>query len=117
MISTTDGLPTLVTNEFAAEYWIHSRPVYVQDLHSLTYLGRGKMATIFKTTYSNAFSGPKFFEFRLIFPCFFPYSLIDYNSAVVQIIAWRWAGDKQLSEPMMTYFTDAYMRLSASMIC
>ena len=37
------------------------------------------------------------------------------KSALVQIMAWRRSGDKPLSEPMMVYLTDAYMRHSASM--
>ena len=35
--------------------------------------------------------------------------------AFVVIMAWRWSGNKQLSEPMTAKFTAAYMRLSASM--
>ena len=40
---------------------------------------------------------------------------IDNKPALVQIMAWRRIGDKPLSEPMMAQFSDAYMRLSASM--
>ena len=36
--------------------------------------------------------------------------LIDNTSALVQVMAWRRAGDKPLPEPIMTQFTDAYMR-------
>ena len=36
-------------------------------------------------------------------------------SALVQIMAWRRSGDKPLSEPMMAYFADVYLRHSASM--
>ena len=36
-----------------------------------------------------------------------------YNNPV-QIMAWGRTGDKPLSEPMIAYFGDAYMRLSAS---
>ena len=39
-----------------------------------------------------------------------PRSPIDNESALVQVMAWRWTGDKPLPEPMMTQFTDAYMR-------
>ena len=35
--------------------------------------------------------------------------------ALVQMMAWRLIGDNPLSEPMMTYYTDAWMRHSASM--
>ena len=34
---------------------------------------------------------------------FVPYDPIDYKSALVQIMAWREASNKPLSEPMMTY--------------
>ena len=39
-----------------------------------------------------------------------PWSPIDNKSALVQVMAWRRTGDKPLPEPMMTQFTDAYMR-------
>ena len=41
---------------------------------------------------------------------FVPKGPIDNNPAVVQIMAWRRIGDKPLSEPMLTWFGDAYMR-------
>ena len=41
---------------------------------------------------------------------FVPKGPIDNNHALVYITAWRWIGDKPLSEPMLTRFTDAYMR-------
>ena len=41
---------------------------------------------------------------------FVPRSSIDNKPALVQIVAWRWIGDKPLSAPMLTWFTDAYMR-------
>ena len=31
--------------------------------------------------------------------------LIDNKSALVQVMAWRWTGDKPLSEPLLTHFT------------
>ena len=37
------------------------------------------------------------------------------NKSLVQIMAWCRLGDKPLSEPVMIYLTDAYMRHSASM--
>ena len=42
-------------------------------------------------------------------------SPVSNKSTLVQIMAWRWSGDKPLSEPMMVCLTDAYMRHSASM--
>ena len=41
--------------------------------------------------------------------------LIGNKPSLAQIMAWRRTGDKQLSEPMMAYFTDVYMCNSASM--
>ena len=46
---------------------------------------------------------------------FVPKGLIDNNPALVQITAWRWIGDKPLSEPMLTWSTDAYMRQEGEM--
>ena len=46
---------------------------------------------------------------------FVPKGPINNIPALVQVIAWRRPGDKQLSDPMMVKFTDAYMRHPASM--
>ena len=41
---------------------------------------------------------------------FVPKVPIDNNPALDQTMAWRRIGDKPLSEPMLTQFTDAYIR-------
>ena len=41
---------------------------------------------------------------------FVPKGPINYKLALVQVMAWRLAGNKQLPEPMLVLFTDAYMR-------
>ena len=41
---------------------------------------------------------------------FVPKGPIDKTSAVVQVMACRRRGDKPLPEPLLTQFTDAYMR-------
>ena len=41
---------------------------------------------------------------------FVPKGTIDNKSALVQVMDWRRTGDKPLPEPMMTQFTDTYMR-------
>ena len=46
---------------------------------------------------------------------FVPKGPINNILALVQKMAWRWTGDKPLSEPMMAQFNDAYMHHSASM--
>ena len=60
------------------------------------------MAVIFQTTFSNAFSWIKMYEFRLRFHLILvPRGPINNIPALVQIMAWRRPGDKPLSEPMM----------------
>ena len=41
---------------------------------------------------------------------FAPKGPIGNDVALVQVMAWRWTGDKPLPEPMLTQFTYAYMR-------
>ena len=40
---------------------------------------------------------------------FIPKGPVDIKSALGQVMAWHWTGDKPLPEPMQTYFSDAYM--------
>ena len=74
------------------------------------------MAAIFQTTFSNAFF---FYEnvwisIKLSLK-FVPKGPINNIPALVKIMAWRRQGDKPLSEPVVAYFADAYMRHWASM--
>ena len=41
---------------------------------------------------------------------FVSWSPIDNKPALVQVMVWRQTGAKPLPEPMLTQFTDAYMR-------
>ena len=41
---------------------------------------------------------------------FVPEGPVDNKSALVQVMAWRRTGDKPLSEPMLTQFSNAYLR-------
>ena len=41
---------------------------------------------------------------------FIPKGPIDNFATLVQVMAWRRTGDKPLPEPMLTQFTDAFMR-------
>ena len=41
---------------------------------------------------------------------FVPMGPIDNNRVLVQLTVWRRKGDKPLSEPMLTQFSDAYKR-------
>ena len=68
----------------------------------LTHWGRDNMATIFQTTFSNAFSWMKnVWISNEISLKFVPMGLITNILALNQIMAWRRPGDKPLSEPMM----------------
>ena len=40
---------------------------------------------------------------------FVPKGPIDSKSALVQVVAWCWTGDKPLPESVLTQLTDAYM--------
>ena len=41
---------------------------------------------------------------------FVPKGPIDNNQPLVQLMGWRQIGDKPLSESVLTWLTDAYMR-------
>ena len=67
-----------------------------------------KWPPFWQTTFSNQFSRIKMMKFRLKFHWnLFP---IDIKSALVRVMAWHLPGHKPLPEPMLTKFTDAYMR-------
>ena len=46
---------------------------------------------------------------------FVPKGLINNKSALIQVKAWRWTGDKPLPESMLNQFIDAYMRHKGEM--
>ena len=74
----------------------------INQWSELTHWVRDKTATISQTTFSNAFSWKKIYEFRLRFHWgLFPKVRINNIPAVVQIMAWRRPDDQPLSEPMM----------------
>ena len=88
-------------------YAMISEFIYVRDNKTfvnliLTHWGQDKLAAIFQTTISNAFSWTKMLGFRLKFHwSFFPKGRINNIPSLVQIMAWRRPGDKPLPEPMM----------------
>ena len=73
------------------------------------------MAAIFQMTFSNAFFNENIRISINVSLNFVPYGLLNYKSVLVQIMTWRRAGEKPLSEPMMSCFAVACVRLSASM--
>ena len=79
-------------------------------LLALTHWGRDKMTAFLQTTYLNAFSWMKMYEFRLKFHRNLFLRGINKIPALVHIMAWRRLGDKPLSEPMMfRYATHIYV--------
>ena len=78
----------------------------------LTHIPLDNMAAISQTIFSDAFLFMKFFfsiliKISLKFVCMEP---VDNKPALVPIMALRRISDKSLREPMLTQFTDAYMR-------
>ena len=83
--------------------------VYHSGIYLLTHLSLDKMPDISQMTFSNAFIRIKKAVLAIKIPLtFVPKGPTNNNPASVQIMAGRRLGDKPLSEPMMTRFTDAY---------
>ena len=77
----------------------------------LTQIPLDKMDAISQTIFSDAFLWmQKCCILIKISLNFVPESPIDNNPTLVSIMAWCRKGDKPLSEPMLTRFTDAYVR-------
>ena len=83
------------TSSYVTNTWIHNIDMI------LTHLPLDKMAAISQPTFSNAFSFKKI-SLKLI-----PNGLISNILTLVQITACHLVGAKLLSEPMLTWFTDA----------
>ena len=66
------------------------------------------MAAISKTIFSDAFFNENFCILIKISLKFILKGPIDIKPALLQIMAWHRIGDKPLSKPMLTQFTDAY---------
>ena len=68
------------------------------------------MAAISQTMFWNLFFNENVCMYMIISLKFVPKSPIGNNIALVEIMAWCRIGDKPLSEPMLTLFTDVYMQ-------
>ena len=68
------------------------------------------MVAISQVTFWNAFSWMKIFAFFiLILLKSVPKGPINSIPALVRIMDWHQPGNKPLAEPLLAYFTDAYM--------
>ena len=116
-----NGIPILVRLHFHTEMVI-GYPFYpghgkIITSHSFTQKSSinssppGQNGRFLQMIFSDAFSWMKSFVFWLKFHrSLFLRAETDNNPALVQIMGWGWIGDKPLSEPMLTWFTDAYMQ-------
>ena len=78
--------------------------VWATTVVRLTCWGLNKMVNILETTYSNAFD----WQFDYIYWNFTKVrGHIDYNSALIQVMAWYRRGEISLPELMMTKFYEA----------
>ena len=95
-IATTHALLEL----YQLPVWIYMQQTLKH--RGLTYWDRNKMSAIFQTTFWNAFSWMKMYEFRLRFLwSLFLRVQSTISQPLVQIMAWCRSGDKPLSESMM----------------
>ena len=78
----------------------------------LTHLPMDKMAVISYTIFSDAFSWMKIFVFWLKFHLSL---FLGVRLTIIQHWFIKWLGAKPLSEPMLTRFTDAFMRHEGEM--
>ena len=79
-------------------------------LHTITHLLLDKMAAISQTIYLDGFPWMENCTFWLKFHWSLFLRVPLTMSALVQVMVWRRIGGKPLSEPSITWFSDAYMR-------
>ena len=78
------------------------------SMEMLTHLPLDKIASVWQTIFSNAFSWMKNFVFLVLISLkFVPNCPIDNKSALEYVVAWRRIGYKPLCETMLTRFSDA----------
>ena len=89
---------------------MHQHCLLLNNTVCLTHLPMDKMAAAFADDiFKCIFMDEKFCISIWISLKYVPKCPIDNEATLVQIMAWCGTGDKQLPEPMLTQFTDAYM--------
>ena len=84
----------------------------LSNIRLLTHWVQYKIQAVMQTTFSNTHSWMKIYEFWLIFSLkSVPKGPVNNISVLVQIMAWRWSGDKPLFEPMMVNYWSIYSPL------
>ena len=102
----------LITPSHQQPWYLLTFPRILQTEHQKGFNSSppGQNGCHFADIFKSIFMNEKFCILILISLKFVPKGLIDYKSALVQVMAWRWIGDKPLPETMMTQCTAAYMR-------
>ena len=96
------------TNYHVKHWWhFHCCSILTISQYVVSSPNSGKMPP-FRRNFHTHF--PEWLLFWSTFHCSVPKVPIDKNPALVYIMAWHRIGDKPISEPMLTRFTDAYTR-------
>ena len=92
--------------------WYHNCHIIIPLflIHIITHWGRDKISAISQTKFSNAFFNENvWLSFKISLKCV-PKAQISNISAYVQILTWRWSGDK----PLLVWWL-VYRRIYASL--
>ena len=92
-------------------YMLFARRTGWSHMSRVSNLTAGKLKTLRPNFYENSC---RCILIRILLK-FVPKGLIDNYPSLFQIMVWCRTKDKQLLEPIMAQYTDAYMRYSASM--
>ena len=90
-------------------FWIdellHLHSIYISTMKIEFHLWYENYRRHFKSIFNESVWFPITISLKFV-----PKGPIDYNSALVQVVAWHRTGEKPLPESMLTQFTDAYIR-------
>ena len=105
------SLKIVTQDNSSAKGWFTWGSVTYNNDNILTNLPMDKMAAISQTTFPDAFSWMNGFVFWMKFHwSLFLRLQLTIIQPWVKVMAWRRICDKSLSQPMLTSFTDEYMR-------
>ena len=84
---------------------IHLHSIYISSMKQNSIYDMKITDDIFKSIFNESVWIPITISLKFV-----PKGPIDYNSALVQVVAWHRTGEKPLPESMLIQFTDAYIR-------
>ena len=85
---------------------VHDTSIIITELHVLTHLPLAQMEAKLQTV--SAIASMKIYLLQFLMKSV-PWGVIEAKSSLVGVIAWHLAGEKPLSKPTMTQFSDANM--------